>query len=730
MLIADPEYSKSIGFDANAKQILSDMFVDMNIDAGEKLAQWGAQSQQNKGFLAKLKKIITDLLNRLRSYFKNVDPESLSAKEFAKFDAKVKQTLAKMFVDMNIDAGEKLSTIKEAGLSIKNTATEGGVKYALGKMSTQNDITANYQKTVDSILKGTHADKSAVLLGYTPDIYQELGMPSLPFVIGPGHIYSAAKTEAEARLENRFSKKMHYHGLGDKAVKNIYKAAQDPLMIIASKDVNPKTTPLRSTHSVVAIIDVGTGNQHLLLPVEITAKRTVNGQEMDVNVLSSAYKKNVSELVREAVALENIGEVGVYYIKKGATLPADSGVQFPVHLSNKIASKGIIHRFSEKVNMNILDTTQSQQFKRWFGDWQNHPENASKIVNSDGTPKVMYHGSPAQFTIFDKKKAKSSGHYGRGFYFTDSQSHANTYGQLYSVYLNIHNPLKQGGSTVSRSQVRKFLEAVTENEDYSIENYGTYDVDAVLHNIMENASTIDAYQAIQNVSLTAIGDMVEAAELFNKVNGTKFDGIVAATETVAFYPEQIKSATDNIGTFDGTNPDIRYKLSVADSKFRGDFDYSGLNWAKDLGIITSKDTAIFERTINNEILRGAKPISANGEYIIDTGKCLMFTDGDFHAPTLSRVVVFETEYESLTADAKEMIYNHAEVTGDLQESLALIEETFGPGFASAYDARDYRTDGRQNGRGKGNNSSKPYRRNRPRSVKLLFGTDIPVPYGA
>ena len=205
-------------------------------------------------------------------------------------------------------------------------------------------------------------------------------MPSLPFVIGPGHIYSTVKTEDEARLENRYNKKMHYHGLGDKAVKNIYKAAQDPLMIIASKDVNPKATPLRSTHSVVAIVDVGTRNQHLLLPVEITANRTVNGEEMDVNVLSSAYNKNVSELVREAVALENIGEVGVYYIKKGATLPADSGVQFPVHLSNKIASGGIIHNFSEKVNMNIMDATQSKQFKRWFGDWQNHPENATVYI--------------------------------------------------------------------------------------------------------------------------------------------------------------------------------------------------------------------------------------------------------------------------------------------------------------------------------------------------------------
>ena len=39
----------------------------------------------------------------------------------------------------------------------------------------------------------------------------------------------------------------------------------------------------------------------------------------------------------------------------------------------------------------------SQQFIRWFGDWQNSPETASKIVNLDGTPKVMYHGTQSRF---------------------------------------------------------------------------------------------------------------------------------------------------------------------------------------------------------------------------------------------------------------------------------------------------------------------------------------------
>lgn len=49
----------------------------------------------------------------------------------------------------------------------------------------------------------------------------------------------------------------------------------------------------------------------------------------------------------------------------------------------------------------------------------------------------MYHGSPNEFTVFDKKKAKSSGYFGKGFYFSDSSNQAGVYGTNYEVYLNI-----------------------------------------------------------------------------------------------------------------------------------------------------------------------------------------------------------------------------------------------------------------------------------------------------
>ena len=46
----------------------------------------------------------------------------------------------------------------------------------------------------------------------------------------------------------------------------------------------------------------------------------------------------------------------------------------------------------------------SDNFKNWFGDWENNPSKASKVVNEDGTPKVVYHGTDkGGFCVFDPK---------------------------------------------------------------------------------------------------------------------------------------------------------------------------------------------------------------------------------------------------------------------------------------------------------------------------------------
>ena len=48
------------------------------------------------------------------------------------------------------------------------------------------------------------------------------------------------------------------------------------------------------------------------------------------------------------------------------------------------------------------------EFKAWFGDWETDPANASKVVDENGEPLVVYHVTDADFNTFDLSRARQS----------------------------------------------------------------------------------------------------------------------------------------------------------------------------------------------------------------------------------------------------------------------------------------------------------------------------------
>ena len=206
--------------------------------------------------------------------------------------------------------------------------------------------------------------------------------------------------------------------------------------------------------------------------------------------------------------------------------------------------RGVKEKFSLRDSAGNALTAEQQEF---FKD--------SQVRDDDGRLKVMYRGGNGDFTVFDRRKSKHSNLYGRGFYFTDSESHAQQYGNARAFYLNIQHPVSTTETTITRIQMQKFLDAVAENEDdFSFENYGYgATVDSVLNSVYGKSD----FAMLYDVDQTAIGDMVAAVELFNEVNGTNYDGLILDTETVAFRSNQIKNTTNKAPTSDA---DIRFSL--------------------------------------------------------------------------------------------------------------------------------------------------------------------------
>lgn len=63
----------------------------------------------------------------------------------------------------------------------------------------------------------------------------------------------------------------------------------------------------------------------------------------------------------------------------------------------------------KKSNLNESQwvSVRTKEFKKWFGDWENNPEKSSKVVDKNGEPRVVYHGTNVKFDKFDKSKLGS-----------------------------------------------------------------------------------------------------------------------------------------------------------------------------------------------------------------------------------------------------------------------------------------------------------------------------------
>ena len=221
------------------------------------------------------------------------------------------------------------------------------------------------------------------------------------------------------------------------------------------------------------------------------------------------------------------------------------------------------------------------EFKEWFGDWENDPTNASKVVDENGEPMVVYHGSRNSLTYFSKNFAGKNNpdiDVSRlGFFFTDDIEEAKYYTekttndgyerdgdapQVYSTFLNLRDPYE-----------------VSTGED------ATYYID--------NNTRV----------------------LYAEDNG--YDGVIVQGESnvvyLAFEPNNIKSATENTGSFDGMNDDIRYNShnAVEQEEYdMQDLEEVATSMAEALGedVRVIHDTAEIEGRNESETsrMRGAK----------------------------------------------------------------------------------------------------------------------------
>ena len=215
----------------------------------------------------------------------------------------------------------------------------------------------------------------------------------------------------------------------------------------------------------------------------------------------------------------------------------------------------------------------------------------TKVVDENGNPKVVYHGSTAMFTIFDKSRIGSATGTadGRGFYFTTDRDYALGYktpdGQLFEVFLNIEKPLSYDKKTITKAQLRKILkeadrvEYEQEGEHYMLSNYANYN-DVGIDGAVNEGANLEYDYADNDVEL--VGSLIGGSGSFDlimdavkKVTGKS--GMIAPKDNGTIHyvvtdPAGIKSADpvtyDDQGNviplsqrFNPENEDIRFRMS-------------------------------------------------------------------------------------------------------------------------------------------------------------------------
>lgn len=174
--------------------------------------------------------------------------------------------------------------------------------------------------------------------------------------------------------------------------------------------------------------------------------------------------------------------------------------------------------------------TETTEFKRWFG--------ASKVRNDDGTPKVLYHGTPHDFSEFkpggaDPDKVQS----GNAIWLSPDADH-----QPASHNIGWRGEYREGTNVMP------------------------------VYVKMERPLLIDDKETMEWARQVFAGGSIEFPQLMPKKwadevgRDGEYDGIIfdgeslgwgdGTTEYLVFDPKQVKSAIGNSGAFDPEHPDI------------------------------------------------------------------------------------------------------------------------------------------------------------------------------
>lgn len=501
----------------------------------------------------------------------------LRKKKDADGKADIDEELVKIADDMAFRVSVLLQETRTAGEST------GETKYAV---NANYDFTKSFADQIDDYKRGIIPESDALWLGGTPELYQKIGFNALPMTINQVHVDYALNGTKDID-----------HFLGKALLKQLPEKIKEPVAVFVSQT--------QGSTSVVSLLNFKVNGKQVIASIVIDGHGRQNSIRFDTNAITSVFGKNnaLSKLLYDAIIDDNNGNFSLLYInkKEALSLLQGAGLQLP---SGLMPRDGFIHSIREKaspVKPKFENVTESQQFKRWFGDWEKHPNTASKVVNADGTPKILYHQTGEDFTVFDPRKKGAGTNDDEtpfGIFMKPADNDIGLKGKKQmALYARIVKPLVVSDRAdlvwKLKKMSSKYAELVNQRNALSVEyktklenaakawgdyakEYRLSHPDATRSEIYNDAEFRKLYDA-EDILTEEWIEKADALSLQMKDEITRtlkdndYDGVILKNDAgsggrtvetyIALDPTQVKSATDNIGTFDKSNPDIRYDLA-------------------------------------------------------------------------------------------------------------------------------------------------------------------------
>jgi hypothetical protein len=602
--------------------------IDLNSEAVQRQIEVGV----------KLPKDIVEKFKESKQY-KNATPELVKAVEellTPKSDAVQKQIPAKVPVQ------------PEAGVSPEVAEGKPQAKPESPAQQGKGETTATEAKGGQEVVEG-ETKTYEVFRGQDEDY--EVG--EYDGTYGKGKYYTGDKKSAKVYGKNVTSHKVELsnpfiikgtrvegvplEGMKDYINENVIPKGYDGVILLDAKGnifelvkfetkatTQPTITPITATESKGEVVEGEIKKQienfgvapNMVEPVNSVISKIFDG----LKNAGLTTAKTVGEWVGIGKGKESVEALKQQNVKKYNEIEAEKA-----EIIKKAKANGTYHKAPNGKKSNLSENqwanVRTKNFKNWFGDWENDPSNASKAVDKNGEPKLLWHGSSQNFEEFDVNKlgentgAESAK---KGIFFSDNKDVANSYRRAYII----DNPnLQELKNILNSLSVPEILKINKETFGYNAEQYEGESKQEIIDDIIreiesdsqgyyedrnkyvEKASESlermgvlfnpyielgNVYEVFLNIKnpelIDAQEDQAEDVGLSENIENAKSngnDGVFVkdiydsitfeykgndsqlSNIYVAFNPNQIKSATNNSGDYSSNTGSMLFKDSQA-----------------------------------------------------------------------------------------------------------------------------------------------------------------------